>query len=63
MLEDIRSGETDDNAQRQKNGYPTMHLAGCRRSSHPMILEVLMALIWGARSSSFRGEGRGDCTP
>jgi uncharacterized membrane-anchored protein len=44
VLDDIRSGEADDNAQRQKAGYPAMHLVGWAQA--PSYDKGTHSLIW-----------------
>ena len=44
VLADIRSSEEEDNAQRQKNGYPAMHLAGW--AQQPSYDPATHSLIW-----------------
>lgn len=44
VLADIRSSEAEDNAQRQKDGYPTMHLAGW--AQQPSYDPATHSLIW-----------------
>ena len=44
VLADMRTAEADDNAQRQKNGYPTMHLAGW--AQQPSYDPATHSLIW-----------------
>ena len=50
VLEDIRSGEADVNAERQKDGYPTIHLVGW--AQQPSYDPASHSLIW-ARDLQF----------
>lgn len=44
VLDQLREGEAEDNAQRQKNNYPTMHLAGWAQA--PSYDPAAHSLIW-----------------
>ena len=44
VLDDIRAGEADDNAERQKQGYPGMHIVGWAQP--PSYDKAQHSLIW-----------------
>lgn len=50
VLDDIRAGEADDNAQRQKSGYPAMHVVGWAQP--PSYDKASHSLVW-ARDIKF----------